>query len=135
MDHFGIGSAVKGSVRIYFQSARRTGRTTSLIESVKNGDRIYFSNRQEADRVKRLLRDREISAECVVVDPADPHSAYRVGTPSGRSVFDHTWVEQFYLDAIERCRVEIDRIERETSGFGTAHMETKRAYEEISKWR
>ena len=44
MDHFGIGAALLGAANIYFNSARQTGRTTSLIESVKDGDRIIVSH-------------------------------------------------------------------------------------------
>lgn len=33
MDHFGIGSAVKGALEVYLRASRGTGRTTSLLES------------------------------------------------------------------------------------------------------
>ena len=54
MDHFGIGAAMRGMALTYIQSARRTGRTTSVVESVKDGDRIVFADRREAERVRRL---------------------------------------------------------------------------------
>lgn len=54
MDSFGIGAALKGAALIYFQASRRTGRTTSLVESLKDGDRVIFTNSNEADRVKRI---------------------------------------------------------------------------------
>ena len=49
MDHFGIGAAMRGMFLNYMHSARRSGRTTSLVESVKDGDRIVFAERREAE--------------------------------------------------------------------------------------
>lgn len=63
MDHYGIGNAIKGIVGAYAESARRTGRTTSLVESVKDGDRVIFTNGREADRVKRLCAERGVERD------------------------------------------------------------------------
>ena len=135
MDHFGIGAAMQGMARMYFQSARRTGRTTSLVESVKDGDRIVFADSKEAERVRRLLMERGVKVECLVVQPKTPERVFERGTPEGRTIFDHTWVEQMYLQVLERTQQEIDQLERQSSGFGEAHCETKRRTEELAKWR
>lgn len=135
MDHFGIGAAMQGMARMYFQSARRTGRTTSLVESVKDGDRIVFADSKEAERVRRLLMERGVKVECLVVQPKTPGRVFERGTPEGRTIFDHTWVEQMYLQVLERTQQEIDQLERQSSGFGEAHRETKRRTEELAKWR
>lgn len=135
MDHFGIGAAMQGMARIYCQSARRTGRTTSLVESVKAGDRIVFADSREAERVRLLCLERGVEVECIVVDPKTPERAFERGTPEGRSIFDHSWVEQWYLLALENARAGLDHLERETSGYGEAHRETRRRYEELAKWR
>lgn len=135
MDHFGIGPAMQGIAHIYFRSARQTGRTTSLVESVKDGDRIIFANSAEANRVRRLCKERDVQVECVVVAPETPERVFELGTPPGRTLFDHSWVEQRYLVAIERVGNEIDYIEKQASGYGEAHRETRRCAEEIAKWR
>jgi len=136
MDHFGIGAAVRAMMQIYQHSARRSGRTTSLVESVKDGDRIVFSDRREAVRVRRLCAERKASVECIVIDPHHPENLFgNHGTSEGRTIFDHTWVEQFYLAAIERAQADIDHLERETSGYGAAHRETRRCAEELMRWR
>ena len=134
MDHFGIGQAMTGMVRTYFMSARRTGRTTSLVESVKDGDRIVFSNAREMDRVKRLLRDRGAKVECIVIDPLSPERICERGPSQGRTIFDHTWVELYYSALIDGGQRGLDRLEREASGHGEAHRETKRAADEMMKW-
>ena len=135
MDHFGIGAAVLGSVRIYMHSARRTGRTTSLVESVKDGDRIVFCDTREAERVRRLTLERGVKVECVVISPSDPQRLFERATAEGRTILDHSWVESYYQLAIERAQADIDHFERETSGYGAAHRETRRRAEELAKWR
>jgi hypothetical protein len=135
VDHFGIGAAMQGAARIYMQSARRTGRTTALVESVKDGDRICFLDNREAERVRRLCLERGVKVECIVIDPKRPDRVFERGTSQGRTLFDHSWIEQYYLSAIERATQDIDHLEREASGYGEAHRETRRAAEEIVKWQ
>lgn len=135
MDHFGIGAAMKAMALNYTCSARRSGRTTSLVESVKAGDRIVFADRREAERVERLCLERGVKVECIVLDPRDPGQLMGRKQPEGRSIFDHSWVEKYYMQTIEHACNVIDRLERETSGFGEAHRETRRRAEELARWR
>lgn len=134
MDHFGIGAAILGAARIYFSSARGTGRTTSMIESVKDGDRIVVSSAREVSRLKLLLAERALQVSVLCIDPGDPGCLCRHATPEGRTIFDHYWVEQYYELALKNASHGIDRLQREFSGFGSAHCETKRKYEEMAKW-
>lgn len=135
MDHFGIGAAMQGMAHVYFQSSRRTGRTISLIESMKDGDRIVFADSKEADRVRRLCLERGVQVECVVIAPKSPGRVFECGTPMGRTVFDHTWVELYYIEAIERAQREVDHLQQQASGYGEAHRETNCQAEELAKWR
>jgi hypothetical protein len=114
MDHFGIGAAVKAIVEIYLQGARRTGRTTSLLDSLKNGDRVVFSNHKEANRVSRLLRERNLLVKCIVIDTKQPYNLFNLEKPIGKTLFDHSWVEQFYLEAVTRTQNEIDELQRQS---------------------
>jgi hypothetical protein len=134
MDHFGIGQAMQAAARIYFQSARRTGRTTSLLDSLKDGDRICCATSKEAARLERMCHERKLKVECIVIDPASPERLMERPTSEGRTIFDHSWVEQFYADTLERARNAIDNFQRETSGFGEAHRETRRKAEEMQRW-
>lgn len=135
MDHFGIGAAMQGAARIYIQSARRTGRTTSLIESVKNGDRICFADKREAERVRRLCLARSVNVECITVDPEQADRILERGPTQGRTLFDHSWVEEYYLAAIARASAEINHLQHEASGFGEAHRETRRRAEKMLTWK
>lgn len=135
-DHFGIGTAILGASRIYMLSARGTGRTTSLVESVKDGDRIIFATRKESERVSRLLKERGLNVDCVAYGPDRAYGLFRdLNTSEGRTIFDHTWVEQFFERAIQDAQRQIESFQKELSGFGTAHYETRRKAAEIFKWR
>lgn len=135
MDFFGIGAAIKGAAQIYFRGARGTGRTISLFESVKTGDRVYFANADEANRFARMCNDAAKSVECIVIPVNEPQKVFERGTSQGRAMFDHSWIEEFYLSAIEQCAEDIRHLETQTSGYGEAHRETRRTAIEISKWR
>jgi hypothetical protein len=49
-------------------------------------------------------------------------------------LFDHGWVEQFYLAAIERAQRDIDHFQQQASGYGEAHRETRRRAEMLAAW-
>jgi len=135
MDHFGIGAAITGSAHIYFRSARGTGRTVSMLDSLKDGDRIIFTNNNEAKRVEKLFKEDGKNVQCIVVDPQKPEQLLERGTGQGRTIFDHSWVEQFYINAIERCKRDINFFQRELSGYGEPHRETRRKAIELAKWQ
>lgn len=117
------------------RSARGTGRSTSLVDSVMDGDRICFASSDEARRVERLLKERGVQVACIVVDPKSPHDIFEKGTSQGRTIFDHDWVEQYYLAAIEKASFNIDQLQKNASGYGEAHRETRRRAEEVARWR
>jgi hypothetical protein len=136
MDQFGIGHGVAGAAEIYFRSGRGTGRTASLIDSLKDGDRVVFLTSQESRRVKSLCKDRGIDIAVTVADPVDPSTLFMTGTPrgAGRTVFDHGWVEEFYLRRIKQARLDIDKLQAMISGSGEPHRTTKIQAQERAKW-
>jgi len=133
MDIFGIGAAMRGVMGVYFTGARQTGRTTAMIEAVNDGDRIIFADSKEAARVERLLLHRGKSVTCLTISPRDSRF-FNIGTGQGRTIFDHSWVEHYYLNAIDTAGKEIDHFQGQLSGFGEAHYETQSKAREISKW-
>lgn len=136
MDFFGIGAAVQGAARIYFRSACRSGRTTYLINSLKPGDRVIFKNHQEMNRVRNLCKERGVQEiSFVVTPPKDPSRIFNRGTPQGRVIFDHSWLEDYYNLQLENIDQDITHLEREASGWNEAHEETRLAAKEILKWR
>ena len=134
MDHFGIGSALLGAAQIYFRSARETGRTTFLIESLKDGDRIVVRNRQEEYYLKRRLEGQNLKVDILAIAPATPEKLYRHPKSQGRTIFDHQWLEDYYNITLVSIVKSLDNMQRDLSGLGTAHAETQRGYEEMAKW-
>jgi hypothetical protein len=134
MDAFGIGQAIKGMALTYFAASRRSGRSTAMVESLQGGDRVACLTAEEAARLLRLCMRRGVQAEFIVIDPARPEIVFERGTAKGRMIFDHSWVEAFYMRAIEQATRDIDHLQREASGFGTAHLETRRRAEELARW-
>lgn len=139
VDHFGIGNAIKGVIEIYFRACRRTGRTTSLVESAKDGDRVVFVNRLHASEFERLCRERGIAVETFICDPGAPERLFERPSVAkdGRLIFDHAWIEEYYRLAIEGACNHLDRMQREIGGYGAAHAETARAARQAHRddWR
>lgn len=126
MDFFGIGPALQGVVRSYFLGGRRSGRTTRLVDSLQDGDRVVFIDSRQADRFKRLCKEQDKEVVCIVIDPKNTHAIFDRGPSQGRTIFDHTWVEQFYVHRLEACQKDLAYLERESSWRGEAHRETQR---------
>lgn len=135
MDQFGIGQAMRTAAAIYSQTARRTGRTTQLVESLKAGDRVVFLTEQEAVRVHRLCRERGVRITAITLPVHTPEELFSRSSSEGRTIFDHSWLEAFYALRIDQCASEVENLQRNASGFGEAHRETRRAAEGLSSCR
>ncbi|WOB06560.1 hypothetical protein [Piscinibacter gummiphilus] len=135
MDHFGIGAAMKGMALAYFQAARQSGRTTSMIESMRDGDRAVFVDSRQADIVRRRAKEMGRNIECIVVEPKQPREQLeRLKPAPGRTIFDHVWVEAFYLGELQRSTHFIDEAQRmlstEPDRPNSRHLELQ-----LVKWR
>ncbi len=115
-DFFGIGNAIRGAVNIYFRSARQTGRTNALLESLKDGDRVVFIDQQEADRVRRLAKEMDKKIETAVLSPDNIEGLFDRGPSKGRTIFDHSWVERYYLNHIERAAEKLNYFLKDYTG-------------------
>lgn len=113
---FGAGVAVRGMLAVYQQTAKQTGRTTAMLDRVKDGDRIVFADPREAERVRRMLRDRQANVECVTCPPSDLRGLLDRPPAVGRLVFDHGWIELYYRDVVQRAQGDLDAIVERGSG-------------------
>lgn len=116
MDFYGIGPAMLGVVSVYLQGARRTGRSTRLIESLKTGDRVIFNTPHEARLFERECLRRELIVHCTVVPVEDPSRVHALPPVQGRTRFDHGWVEAFYEYELECAVAQIPKWEAALSG-------------------
>lgn len=118
MDHSGIGSALIATSNVYFKSARQSGRTTQLLDSVKDGDRIIFATHKEARRFEQLAKEKGKCIEVVSVGTGNYGIEFihqNLTTSKGRTFFDHGWVEARYLHVLEDERKFIDKMQNDLS--------------------
>jgi len=135
MDHFGIGAAVEGSAQIYFRSARQTGRTTQLIQSLQDGDRVVVHSHKQAQWLTRRAKELGKDIDVIACPIERPEKVFEQSTSKGRTIFDHDWVEQYYMRSIKIAQEQLNYYERESSGWGPAHEETLMQAEALQKWR
>ena len=116
MDQYAIGLGVKNSALIFFETTRRTGRTTRMVDNLKTGDRVIFASSQEAHRVKKICWKKGIEIKTRVIDPRE-HDSWHIEQllRNGRYVLDHSWVEMYYINAIDKAQRDIDSLQSETS--------------------
>lgn len=131
MDFFGIGTAMQGMARVLMQTSRATGRTTQLLDALKDGDRVIFSKASHERSFRQGCRDRGLDVE-LVVSPVNDIEL--LGTVQGKTYFDHVWVEDRYAYVLNKVEREIDHAEKQMSGYGEAHIQTRRQAEALMRW-
>jgi hypothetical protein len=131
MDQFGISTAMRSMAEVYSTMARQTGRTTQMLDSLKDGDRIVCSTASEKRRLESLCRERDLKVKVLACPPGRHADLLKDGTSQGRTVFDHWWVEQFFAGGLRAMEAELAFLQRELSGYGEAHRQTAR---EAAKW-
>lgn len=113
---YGNGAAMRGIVEAYNQGARRTGRTTMMVNSLREGDIVVFHDSREMRRVDRMIRERGLhNVKCITVPADGPLDQLYGRKANGKTVFDHMWVEAHYRNAIKRAETELAYLERRLS--------------------
>lgn len=136
MDAFGIGAALAGAAEIYFRAAQGTGRTTALVEEVKDNDRVVFVAWQHGQHFEMLAKERGVDVHCVTVPIENIDRLFMLSPVrgDGRLLFDHMWLEAYYRRQLELAAKDIDKLQRQLSGTGAAHVETRIAAKERRRW-
>ena len=115
MDIFGLGNMIKGATAVTLHSSRRTGKTTLLLNNVRDGDRVVFGSHASARDFESRCKERGVKVECIVLEPRRPERLFGRQKPTGRTHFDHTWIEDRYMLAIEGVTDELDEWTRRFS--------------------
>lgn len=104
MDPYGIGAAIKSMVRAYQHAARGTGRTTLMVNAAKSSDHLIVASLSEGRLIERMCAEAGKTVSFVVADPGDLNDVFMktAGLP-GNLLFDHTWVESYFLGAIDQA--------------------------------
>lgn len=126
MDEFGISTAVRSMVEVYSATARQTGRTTKLLDGLKDGDRVICLDGREGKRLEGLCRERGLKVKVLACGVKTVNEPFQAGTSQGRTVFEHTWVEEFFRYRLQEAEEDLSHLQRELSGYGEAHRKTAR---------
>ena len=109
-DEYGLFSAVKAGLHTFSMMARRTGRTTRMIERIKDGDILICSTSDERRDIERGLREAgKDKVKIVVQDPTKRFDNPALRT-NGEVHFDHWWVEQRIADALKVTEADLVHI-------------------------
>jgi hypothetical protein len=116
MDQFGIGAAMLTAAQMYSQLARRSGRTTALLDTLKDGDRVVFADEKHVRHFESLLRERGLKVSCIVIPPRNMVDMLYRPRSTGKTVMDHVWLEQYYQHVIESSGVALREFMTQASG-------------------
>lgn len=107
MDRFGIGAALLAFGSTLEGISRRTGRTTRLVDSLRNGDRVVCFDVAQAAILRGRVRDAGLRVDVVVMAIASPRELLNLAPVEGATVFDHGWVTAHYRHVVSLAAAEI----------------------------
>lgn len=108
---YGIGPALTAAMQMLSHASRGTGRTTHMIECLRDGDRVIFCDHNEAERVRRIARQRKIKIETIVCEPTERGLLTRVEPYPGVTHFDHSWVDRYFVTAVAHARSSLESMQ------------------------
>lgn len=134
-DFFGTSTLIKGAVNVALLSARGSGRTQSLIDNLKNGDCVVTLKHIEGKRISRLCAERGIKVKYITVKPSESGRVFEHARNGSRIMFDHSWIEEFYLNAIKNAQETITFLEKECNRSDENYVETEIKRNIGMKWK
>lgn len=117
MDFYGIGLAMQTMVETLIVNGRATGRTTRMLNSLHDGDRVITHDHNMQRWLIREISKRNLKVDVLVIDPKRI-DLKGVGSSHGKTICDHRFVELFLSNEIGKCINELDALESRLSGFG-----------------
>ncbi|MBJ7550763.1 hypothetical protein [Marinomonas ostreistagni] len=113
MDIYGIGGALRGMFSVMSNGARRSGRTSRMLDLVRSGDVILCLGCGEAESLRKDLKKRDIS-DVRVITKDQFYGRAGGGYASrdiGRVHFTHEFVEDYYHCVLHRADESLRDIE------------------------
>jgi len=117
-DPWGIGESLRMAMRMYSHSKRGAGRTTMMLNGLRDGDTVVCTMRNEASRLKQLAHERGIEIQTIVFEPRGGlgyafDQIMRHWDRKGAVYFDHMWFEAFYYHEIEGMMEAFSRLQND----------------------
>lgn len=126
MDIYGVSMGIRACAKIYFQSMRATGRTTHMLSLVENGDLIIVHPTVNGKDLLRQLSMRGMTK--VDVRSAATLDEIRQIQRENRGRYkrvhlDHSFVDAYYMDVIERTGRDIDAMLRDAHSQAMSELD------------
>jgi hypothetical protein len=119
MDYLGIGAELNAIMEVFFRAKRRTGKTTRLIDQLKDGDTVVCHSERDSRFLRRELTKHNLNVTVLFYGEHMMHefmrncmAAYR--TP-GKLIFSHEWLELYYTKVLQDAAYSIGRLESDLS--------------------
>ena len=109
-DPFGIGRALQHGLRMFMHASRRSGRTTDMLNMIREDDVVVTAMRQEAQRLKGLVNRRGFNnVDVICVEPLGLGRVYErlVSGRPRRVLFDHLFFETYYSYMMDQAFEDI----------------------------
>ena len=107
MKLYNIPEGIRSSIEIFFNCSRGTGRTTSMLKSLKTGDTVVFLTHDEAIRVYNQCRSARIEIKYVVATVREIGKVISYSNRCKDLILDHRWVEEYYRQAVETATKDL----------------------------
>ena len=109
-----LENVLRIALQSFIAGARRTGRTSAMIEGLRPGDYVIAPTPQVGTAIARRMRELgrpntgiQICAPTLAgLSEVMPGLVGRLGD-NGRIVFDHTWLEAYYDKALTSASDEL----------------------------
>ena len=95
-DQYGVGNALRAFHHSMVMASRGTGRTTRMLEMVKDGDRIVLTQQNRRREIEHLLKAMGKDVTIIAVHPRNIDQIFNGPQPKGYTHFDHEWVDEYY---------------------------------------
>ena len=130
-DPFGIGTALQHGMRMLLHGQRHSGRTTALLDSLKEHDVVITTMGIEGQRLEREIRARGFKDVTVRLMPTtnlrEAYDRLSGQTAQRRIVFDHMFFEGYYSAAIDNAVYELSRFKEHLDAQHESYNKTPKA--------
>lgn len=120
MDIFGIGTALTAVFEVYKHSARQTGRTSHLVNHVRDGDTVIFSDNNHLNHFKKELNVKrgriDINLIVCSIERDGDLDLRNVKPTQGQVFFDHEFIELYHQASIQWSINNLNKLSSHYSG-------------------
>ncbi len=134
-DHYGIGNSLLGMFDVYRRMSRRSGRTTRMLEQVKEDCLIIVLTDQDRILLQRQMKALGKEATVVAVDVVGPHPGLLRGRQYSQVLLDHAWVEEYFRRDILVANSFLSALEQEITKKPPSNIDLRDERARFYDWK